>query len=172
MPTNPAPSPLPEGQARAIAESVMERTQYPLNDGWWLVWEREALIALVQAGAAAVSPEVRERERREAKLEGAREALMNCAEAVNDLGTVGGSPKNPDIAAGHALAHFILDFCDREYPAALTPPSVTPTCETCGGELAAEAIARGEHRHPNESLCLRSLASQVAALAAQVRGAK
>ncbi len=169
MPTNPAPSPLPEGQARAalsdamvasmIRESV-DTTDFPewltASDARVLGHFYPITTAIHLAWSRAVSPEVRERERRE----GAREALEKAAVKI---------VWERSVTSVREASEFIQAMRDREYPA-LTPPSVTPTCERCGGEM--HPSQKQWANHEEEASCIRFLASQVAALAAQVRGAK
>ena len=169
---NTAPTPLPEGQARAMDthathpfdvmnEAVRRITGGSNNFRWTLdasaggngletVAVLNAFRDLIVQQSRAVSPEVRERE---------REALTKCERWLK-------SGFGRDIEYGEEVGKFR----DREYPlpAALTPPSVTPACNACGGPLpeGATFTTHGQHQ------CFQYLASQVAALAAQVRGAK
>ncbi len=193
MPTNPAPSPLPEGQARATIERALGRAEQKLRayvgvcpgdkelTDTVLPMVREAIAAL-----AAVSPEVRERDRMDGRILDELERMAHEGEGIllHDGSQSG--------RRGLGLAFRTLRDAVRPHlPAALTPPSVTPepvlTWYDAGyrkRSLADEtglivgcihdedAYLGGKHIGKYISHQRAEDAAMRAALAAQVRGAK
>jgi hypothetical protein len=98
---------------REVAQSLAEQ-----NDALTERAERAERLALTNAKAY-----LDEQDRTAAAI---REALMRCAREVAQTGTVGGAPRNPDIAAFRVTADIIEAIADREYTApAPAPQSVT-----------------------------------------------